>query len=1699
MRRLGDLESGGDGGLLARASVAPGKRTRTEAIQRRAARTGSAPTADTDERPSGSGAPLAEPARSRMEAGFGTDLSAVRVHEGSHVGALGAVAYAQGTDLHFAPGHYDPSSQRGQELIGHEVAHVMQQAEGRVAATTQYKRVDVNDDAGLEREADELGVRVARGEQVAQGWRLGGERATAAMQRRRSPIQRQAPGAVEHVNNSCYAASVITLLSRVGAYRQAFDPGTNVLEQPDEADLVATQRYQRARAVQLAVTPLLDLVAAGTRVTGEQIDGLVGVLHQAGITVGQRDSQQDAGQVLMQMLDLVIHDGNQGELATRSHEQRVYDDGALNDNAARPLLQLYADGAATLEDALRAEFPTDRHVTHGDDGVPLESPHRLSRHAVQLPRVLTLSVTRRNSREALDMPQIFTVPAEIAPGVDPLPRYRLAGFILRSHYGGGGGHYVSYTRDEDQWHEADDMGGGQLPLEQIQHNRKAATKGKPAVMTEPEVAPVGDLATARYGGLPAPSFSLGHIYTYERIQDDPVGEEQPRVGIGPVVVDPLPQPGAYPAATGGTGRSARTSLPTARPAPWRVDLDGKSVDLDAVSVGELLTLLDGGKLAEERARILPYLAARARHALHETLNYVPGHDPVPGASESSSSETSPELQLHRIAKGLALEGNPIARDYLRAMEYLLTATAPREQINDRTSEQGRDRYCEQQLLLPEVGQELTSQFIAWQKSRGEHLHTGALRRSGDTLTQLIERDGTPKQIVDQIIVECPELVEKYRVECASRGMTFYEHAQKVIGQYLKYFRHTEHPLVGVDAMVKMILFHDMDKKLANTLSSGLKKSGKRGGDEEPTTADPGTQAIERDVRGKGFSGLPTSTLAQRLNARKGKDAEHALTRIMMQKYGPLWSSVEESMLVTEMVDGDPIGELMKAIATQLHKRGASVNTTGLVEAAAHEIEEMAQRAGIARTDGRGLADFYRHVKMFYQADSSSYSVDGAGVPWEARTTPDVEPTPNDDRSQLNGLYVHGSGQIATGDDGYLTFADATQAQAIEALDAYFAARASASKGDTARDTRDDRQGWDAVPQFTWADFHIIAEIGKGSTKPLHVTDASGQHKFLKLGMHRDPIHVMTELLTNQLYQAIGAPVPGVELILIEGQPAMIAPWIEGFTSPAAAHEVQGSDDFLSWVSADFIFGNWDLFKLDNWQLHGDRMVRADNGGALDYRAQGDRKGEQDWEGGALNSQTSMRTFGATRKDDPYKDLTDRRVAYSVVRVADFLTEHTINQALETAHCPVHRRAYLRTTLLHRLGIMQAWAQEQIQYREVPITHVPQGTLEAFLDGLATMIHGGTDPGESGTTRRPTRAVPVDHGSDPFTTWARERRVDRRFLDDLRRMRHGVLIRKCAPQEAGSFARAATFGQDQALDRQRAIYGGRTDVQSGTRRDAWRRGETVFSVNRLYEFKREAANDNASDQTTAGVTSEPTQAPTDPIADQTSEPIADQTSEPIADQTSEPIADQTSEPVTGETSQPVPGKLKTDVTGIKDVQTWIDAIRSWDDASNSSDAPSLQNAVYTWVIELPISDQALALLEDTALIQGNSYAPEYTANHNLKYENIADGQLPNLVLREAGFQQIWECLDKVRVFAPDQHISSEPIPGSDEARRAREALIELERQARIAEAAARRQAANDNQSDSDDDDGNGLADLFGTTWGDQDDREGSDGDGSGLFA
>ncbi len=79
----------------------------------------------------GGGQALPSPVRRPMEQAFGTDFDGVRLHADATADrlsrALGAQAFAAGQDIFFSHGKYDPGSAAGQELLAHELTHVVQQ------------------------------------------------------------------------------------------------------------------------------------------------------------------------------------------------------------------------------------------------------------------------------------------------------------------------------------------------------------------------------------------------------------------------------------------------------------------------------------------------------------------------------------------------------------------------------------------------------------------------------------------------------------------------------------------------------------------------------------------------------------------------------------------------------------------------------------------------------------------------------------------------------------------------------------------------------------------------------------------------------------------------------------------------------------------------------------------------------------------------------------------------------------------------------------------------------------------------------------------------------------------------------------------------------------------------------------------------------------------------------------------------------------------------------------------------------------------------------------------------------------------------------------------------------------------------------------------------------------------------------------
>jgi hypothetical protein len=98
-------------------------------------------TAGRINRARGGGQALDTSVQAKMGESMGADFSGVRVHTGSESHQLNeqlnAKAFTTGSDIFFRNGAYSPQSSGGQELLAHELTHVVQQSTGAVGGVDQ--------------------------------------------------------------------------------------------------------------------------------------------------------------------------------------------------------------------------------------------------------------------------------------------------------------------------------------------------------------------------------------------------------------------------------------------------------------------------------------------------------------------------------------------------------------------------------------------------------------------------------------------------------------------------------------------------------------------------------------------------------------------------------------------------------------------------------------------------------------------------------------------------------------------------------------------------------------------------------------------------------------------------------------------------------------------------------------------------------------------------------------------------------------------------------------------------------------------------------------------------------------------------------------------------------------------------------------------------------------------------------------------------------------------------------------------------------------------------------------------------------------------------------------------------------------------------------------------------------------------------
>jgi hypothetical protein len=109
----------------------------------------------------GAGSPLNTSARTRIGSAFGDSFSDVRIHDDTAADSLArsveARAFTVGADVFFAQGQYQPGTASGDQLLAHELTHVVQQRGASTSGSLRVTDAGGADEVEAEAAARELG------------------------------------------------------------------------------------------------------------------------------------------------------------------------------------------------------------------------------------------------------------------------------------------------------------------------------------------------------------------------------------------------------------------------------------------------------------------------------------------------------------------------------------------------------------------------------------------------------------------------------------------------------------------------------------------------------------------------------------------------------------------------------------------------------------------------------------------------------------------------------------------------------------------------------------------------------------------------------------------------------------------------------------------------------------------------------------------------------------------------------------------------------------------------------------------------------------------------------------------------------------------------------------------------------------------------------------------------------------------------------------------------------------------------------------------------------------------------------------------------------------------------------------------------------------------------------------------------------
>ncbi len=231
----------------------------------------------------------------------------------------------------------------------------------------------------------------------------------------------------------------------------------------------------------------------------------------------------------------------------------------------------------------------------------------------------------------------------------------------------------------------------------------------------------------------------------------------------------------------------------------------------------------------------------------------------------------------------------------------------------------------------------------------------------------------------------------------------------------------------------------------------------------------------------------------------------------------------------------------------------------------------------------------------------------------------------------------------------------------------------------------------------------------GSSDVQLMTDKSGKKWAVKKARTKDGEiingQLEQEMLVDNLYKAMGFEAPDSYLIKEGSTIYKIAPFIEYSVNLGTTTKFTKYDKIRDKVKEGFVMdallGNWDVIgaSKDNILVKssesGDYVIRVDNGGALEYRAKGRKKGTDDFGPEVKELKTFLDTSLNPVTSSVYAGITDEEIKKQAKAIIDNQTKLiNIAATFETLN-PSHKG------LTNKIGKRILWLENNIVNKAAP--------------------------------------------------------------------------------------------------------------------------------------------------------------------------------------------------------------------------------------------------------------------------------------------------------------------------------------------------------------------------------------------------------------